>query len=158
MRTTDITLLVHRNNRGEWLRKFHYSEDITLNTSHWRYPATQQRCPCKSGPLCGRHTWRHHVRCRVILAKLLDRFARLRLHGSVRNTSFFIQSPGAEVFCKHAASTDFQVHLAKIYRNCVHEKFPHKEDIRWESSYLTHVGNALDISYESHGNQSDHGN
>ena len=39
---------------GEWLKIFFYSEDITLNTSHRRHPATQQRHLWKLEPLCGK--------------------------------------------------------------------------------------------------------
>ena len=106
---------------GEWMRIFGNGENILLKTLHWIHSATKQRCPWKLGQSCGKHKGKHW-RYSVILVKLLEKFTRIRPHGTLQNTTSLIQSIGEENPRKRVVSADFQMHRPKICRNCVHGK------------------------------------
>ena len=108
---------------------------FTVKALHWRchtdviQQVNKGRCPWKLGSSCCRRTGKQ-PRCKVILVMLLGIFTRITLHGPLQNTNSFIQSPGEEILCKRAASTDFLVYHPKICRNCVYGKFPYQEVAR----------------------------
>ena len=79
-----------------------------------------------------------------IFFKLLDKFTRIRSYGFMKNTNSFIHSPSHEILHKRAFLN------SKIWKNCVHGKFPHQETGR-KRPHLTQCGNPLYILHEFHG-------